>query len=106
MDAGTTAPDAYQHILREYVAPALRELGFRGATSRGNFRYETTTHAAEVRFQKSRYSSKQRVNFWVLLHAADLKTEWLYWTGRSKAWFATGPTPATGPCMPVTRSSA
>ena len=91
MDAGTTAPDAYQHILREYVAPALRELGFRGATSRGNFRYETTTHAAEVRFQKSRYSSKQRVNFWVLLHAADLKTEWLYWDRTLQGLVRDGP---------------
>jgi hypothetical protein len=88
MDAGTTAQHAYQQILREYVAPALRELGFRGAPSRGNFRYETTTHAAEVRFQKSRSSSKQRVNFWVILHATDLKTEWVYWSWTSTPWSA------------------
>ena len=79
MDAGTTAQDAYQQILREHVAPALRELGFRAAPSRGNFRYETATHASEVRFQKSRYSSRQRVNFWVLLHAVHVKTAWVYW---------------------------
>jgi hypothetical protein len=74
-----TAQDAYKQMLREYVAPALRELGFRGAPSRGNFRYETTTHAAEVRFQKSRGSTTQEVDFWILLHATDIKTEWVYW---------------------------
>jgi HEAT repeats len=79
VDVGATAQDAYQRMLGEHVAPALRELGFRGAPSRGNFRLETATHAAEVRFQKSRYSSKQEVDFWVLLRAVDINTEWLYW---------------------------
>ena len=75
----TTAQDVYKQMLREHVAPALRELGFGGAPSRGNFRYETATHAAEVRFQKSRYSSKQEVDFWVNLYAVDIKTERVYW---------------------------
>ena len=66
MNSDATAQDAYKQILREHVAPALRELGFRGAPSRGNFRYGTTAHAAEVRFQKSRGSTRQEVDFWVL----------------------------------------
>lgn len=74
-----TAQDGYRLMLREFIAPALRELGFRRGPSPGAFRYETATHAAEARFRKSRYSSKQRVNFWVDLHASDTKTEWVYW---------------------------
>ena len=79
MSAGGTAQDAYRRMLREYVAPSLRELGFRRGPSLGAFRVETTTHAAEVRFIKSRYSSKQEVDFWADLHASDIKAEWLYW---------------------------
>jgi hypothetical protein len=66
-------------MLRRYIAPALRELGFRRGPSLGAFRYETTAHAAEVRFIKSRHSTRQEVDCWVDLHATDLKTEWVYW---------------------------
>ncbi len=79
MGADMSAQDAYRVLLREHVAPALRALGFTGAPSRGTFRYEAALHAAEVRFQKSRYSRTGLVNFWVLLHAVDRKTEWVYW---------------------------
>ena len=74
-----TAQDAYRLMLREYIAPALRELGFRRGPSLGAFRCETATHAAEVRFRKSRGSTPQDVNFWVSMHASDLKTEFVYW---------------------------
>src|SRR5215472_11624456 len=66
-------------MLREYIAPALRELGFRRGPSSGAFRYETATHAAEVRFRKSRGSTRQEVNFWVDMHTSDIKTEFVYW---------------------------
>jgi hypothetical protein len=74
-----TAQDAYRRMLREHIAPALRELGFKRGPSLGAFRYETATHAAEVRFRKSRYSTRQEVDFWVDLHASWIKTEWVYW---------------------------
>jgi hypothetical protein len=74
-----TAQDAYRQMLREYIAPALRELGFKRGPSLGAFRYQTATHAAEVRFRKSRYSTRQEVDFWVDLHASWIKTEWVYW---------------------------
>jgi hypothetical protein len=79
MDTGTTAQDAYRLMLRRYIAPALRELGFRRGPSRNAFRYETPTHAAEVRFIKSMGSTRQMVNFWVTLQATYIKTEWVYW---------------------------
>ena len=80
MGTGTTAQDAYRLILRVYIAPALRELGFRRGPSTGAFRYETVTHAAEVRFRKSRGSTRQEVSFWADIHTSDIKTEWVYWS--------------------------
>lgn len=76
---GATAQDAYRVMLREHIAPALRELGFRRGPSAGAFRYETATHACEVRFKKSRFSTTQEVHFWADIHASDLKTESVYW---------------------------
>ncbi|MBO0785360.1 MAG: DUF4304 domain-containing protein, partial [Actinobacteria bacterium] len=71
MSAGGTAQDAYRLMLREYAAPALRELGFRRGPSAAAFGLETATHAAEVRFQKSRYSTREEVDFWVLVQVWD-----------------------------------
>ena len=79
VEAGGTAQDGFRLMLRAYVAPALRELGFRRGPSRGAFRCETATHAAEVRFQKSYLSTREEVDFWVNLHASDLRTEFVYW---------------------------
>jgi hypothetical protein len=77
--ADATAQDAYRLMLREHIAPALRELGFRRGPSSGAFRYETATHAAEVRFRKSRGSTRQEVSFWANMHTSDIKTEFVYW---------------------------
>ena len=79
MNAVATAQEAYRRMLREYVAPALRELGFRRGPSPGAFRYETATHACEVRFRKSRGSTTREVDFWADMHTSDLKTEFVYW---------------------------
>jgi hypothetical protein len=57
VNAGATAQQAYRLMLREYIAPALRALGFQRGPSPGTFRYETGTHAAETRFIKSRGST-------------------------------------------------
>lgn len=74
-----TAQDAYRQMLREHIAPELQELGFRRGPSPGAFRCESGKHAAEVRFLKSRGSTRQEVSFWVDLHASWTKTEWVYW---------------------------
>jgi len=80
METGATAQDAYRLMLREHIAPALRGLGFRRGPSTGAFRLETATHAAEVRFRKSRGSTSHEVSFWLDMHASDIKTEWVYWS--------------------------
>jgi hypothetical protein len=79
VNAAATAQEAYGRMLRVYIAPALRELGFRRGPSPGAFRHETATHACEVRFKKSRGSTAQEVHFWADLHTSDLKTEFVYW---------------------------
>jgi HEAT repeat protein len=79
VDAAATAQEAYRLMLRRYIVPALRTLGFRRGLSTGAFRYETATHACEVRFIKSRGSTPQYVHFWAGLHTSDLKTEFVYW---------------------------
>jgi HEAT repeats len=79
VNAAATAQEAYRQMLREYIAPALQELGFRRGPSPGAFRHETATHAGEVRFRKSRGSTTQEVHFWADLHTSDLKTEFVYW---------------------------
>jgi hypothetical protein len=78
-EAGATAQDAYRLMLREHIAPMLRELGFRRGPSAGAFRHETATHAAEVRFAKSRLSTRRRVDFGVYLLAADITAGRVYW---------------------------
>lgn len=79
MNIDTTAQDAYRLMLRQHIAPALRELGLRRGPSPNTFRYETPTHVGEVRFIKSMRSTRQSVDFWVMLYATDIKTEWVYW---------------------------
>jgi hypothetical protein len=79
VDAVATAQEAYRRMLREYIAPPLRELGFGRGPSLGAFRHETATHACEVRFRKSRGSTTREVHFWADMHASDLKTEFVYW---------------------------
>jgi hypothetical protein len=79
VNVAATAQEAYRRMLREYVAPAMRELGFRRGPSLGAFRLETAAHACEVRFIKWRGSTTQEVRFWADLHASALKTEFVYW---------------------------
>jgi hypothetical protein len=78
MDTEATAQEAYRLMLHEFIAPALRELGFR-RPSPNTFRCATATHAAEVGFGKSRHSTRREVTFSVVLVAYDIGTDRLYW---------------------------
>jgi hypothetical protein len=60
----TSPPDAqaaFSSMMREQVAPRVRELGFRGPVRA--FRYTDGGHSGSVRLQKSRYSTKKSVDF-------------------------------------------
>ena len=56
-----TAQETFATMLRERIAPALRELGFRGSAQ--NYALPTTTHWALLGFQRSKWSDSRRVSF-------------------------------------------
>jgi hypothetical protein len=55
------AQDAFRQLMRQQVAPPLRDMGFKGSLR--VFTFAGGNHAGSLRLQKSRYSSKQVVEF-------------------------------------------
>jgi hypothetical protein len=76
--APATAQTAFAHLMRDLVAPALHELGFTGKGPRW-FVYRSGDYEATFATQKSRYSTKDEVEFWVHLAAAHRPTHSPYW---------------------------
>jgi hypothetical protein len=60
-----SAQVAYKALLKDYVAPALRQLGFKG--SGRTFTLQTATNRLLLNFQASMYSSSEAVKFTVNL---------------------------------------
>ncbi len=58
-EAGATAQEAYRLMLRQHIAPALRELGFRRVPSATVFRYATAVS------QALRSAAAEDENVWV-----------------------------------------
>lgn len=54
-----TAQEAFSAMMKDSVAPALRQLGFRGSGQ--VFSLPSQTHFAQIGFQKSTYSTSDRV---------------------------------------------
>jgi hypothetical protein len=52
-------------MIREHVAPALREMGFKGSGQ--NYSLPSETHWVSLWFQKSAYSDALRIRFTVHL---------------------------------------
>jgi hypothetical protein len=63
------AQESFKTMLRERVAPALRELGFRGSGQR--FVLPSATHWAILGFQRSSESDASRVSFTVNLTVVE-----------------------------------
>jgi hypothetical protein len=74
-----TAQQAFAHMMRNLIAPALRDLGFKGSPTRG-FSFANGDYVGDFWTQKSRYSTKAEVVFWVHLSAAHQRTNSVYWT--------------------------
>jgi uncharacterized protein DUF4304 len=68
-----TAQDDYRVMIRNHVAPALRELGFKGSGQ--NYVLPSEKHWVSLRFQKSVYSDADRIDFTVHLLVVG-KDEW------------------------------
>ena len=64
-----TAQDAYTSIMRDRVAPVLREEGFHGSGQ--VFTLPSDSHYALLGFQRRRVSDRQRVLFTVNVSAVD-----------------------------------
>ena len=73
-----TAQAAFDRMMRELVGPALRELGFTGQGPRW-FSYRSGDYTGSFGTQKSRYSTREAVDFWVHLGAAHEPTRSSYW---------------------------
>src|SRR6266508_1633339 len=63
--AVATAQESFKQMLRDHVAPALREMGFRGSGQ--NFSLRSDSHWALLDFQKSQWSSEDKIAFTVNL---------------------------------------
>lgn len=55
------AQDDFKQMMRAQVAPAIRELGFKGPSR--HFRYASADYSGGIRLQKWRFSSRRRVYF-------------------------------------------
>lgn len=72
-----TAQEVFEHLMRDRVAPALRDLGLKGAFR--SFTYRIGDLEGAVWTRKSRYSRKAWVDFTLELGAAYLPTGAGYW---------------------------
>jgi uncharacterized protein DUF4304 len=68
-----TAQDTFRAMMREQIAPALRELGFKGSGQ--VYLLPSGTHWAMLSFQKSAYSDAERIRFAVNFDVTT-KEEW------------------------------
>lgn len=75
-----TAQELYRQMLSELITPALRQMGMRG--TRGSYRYTAGDYTGVMATQKSRHSSKQKVDFTVNLVAGYDPTMKGYWDSR------------------------
>lgn len=76
-----TAQVAFDRMMRSLIAPGLHELGFTGTGSR----WLTCRHGdyeALFSTQKSRYSTRHEVQFWVHLTGVHVPTNSVYWTAQ------------------------
>src|SRR5215472_2036128 len=80
----TTAQAVFTHLMRDLVAPAMRELGFTGTGSRG-FAYRSGDYEGGFWTQKSRHSTREEVYFWVHLIAVHVPTNSPYWENQLHA---------------------
>jgi hypothetical protein len=68
-----TAQDAYRSMIRDHIAPALREMGFKGSGQ--NYALPSETHWVSLWFQKSAYSDARKIRFTLHLLVVG-KDEW------------------------------
>ena len=56
-----TAQTVFSRLLRDLIAPALRDLGFKGSGAR--YKMTRDEYRIEIEFQKSKWSTRDSVQF-------------------------------------------
>ena len=86
-----TVQDEFKLLMKERIAPKLRELGFKGSGQ--NFNLPSESHWALIGFQKSMFSDSQELKFTINIFVVG-KNEWD--TARSeRSYFPAKPSPTT-----------
>lgn len=67
------AQDTFKRMMQEAIAPALRELGFKGSGQ--SYTYPSETHWAQLGFQKSAYGDSGEVSFTINVSVIS-KRDW------------------------------
>jgi hypothetical protein len=71
-----SAQDAYRQLLRDHVGPALRHHGYSG--SGGDFGRTAGEYRVSINFQKSRFSTRARVDYLLNIHVVHPSTAELF----------------------------
>ena len=87
-----TAQETYEAMMEAYVRPRLRQLGFRG--SRQNYSLPSASHFAMLGFQKSAFSTAERVRFTVNVLLVS-QSEWAERRRHDPSFFPVRPTATT-----------
>ena len=77
--AAETAQQAFRRMIHELITPALRRLGM---NSVGGYRHDSGEYTGYLGFQKSRYNTKDTVEFTINIGAAYAPTSDGYWHDR------------------------
>ncbi len=77
--AAETAQQAFSRMIHELITPALRRLGM---NSVGGYRHDSGEYTGYLGFQKSRYNTKDTVEFTINIGAAYAPTSDGYWHDR------------------------
>jgi hypothetical protein len=86
-----TVQDKFKLLMKELIAPKLRELGLKGSSQ--NFYLPSESHWALIGFQKSMFSDSQELKFTINIYVVN-KSEWN--SARSeRSYFPAIPTPTT-----------
>jgi hypothetical protein len=76
-----TAQELFKQMMRDPVAPPLRELGMQGSVRRG-FRYQRGDYTGFLGVEKHRYSTRHEAEFTVNVGATYTPTQQSYWYDR------------------------
>jgi hypothetical protein len=82
--AATTAQETYRALLRDFVGPALRRIGYKGPS--GQYQRAVGDYRVSIRFRKSRWSTKDRVDYGLLVGVTEPATAELYGQANAEAW--------------------